>query len=339
MIRKLPLVSIIIVNFNGKKWLVDCLDSIRKHDYGALEVIVVDNNSSDDSVKFIKATYPSAKIVLNNENLGFAEGNNRGVAAATGEYYFLLNNDTILCDQDLIRKSITFLVAHPKIGVIQPKICLLNHPDKIDLCGSFWTSTTMLYHYGCFQDESDPLFSTDFPVFTCKGAAMFVKKTCVDAIGLFDSDFWCYYEETDFCHRAWLAGYECWYFSQAKILHSNGGTSLGFNNEFIQFHNTKNKLRSFIKNFRGVQRVYVIGIFMLTSIFYIFISLYLKQPKNIKSIAQAYIWNIKKAYSLWGQKERVITGKIPSMVIKKPGLRYYLDLIHDLKKHNYKNDV
>jgi len=339
MKNKTLLVSIIIVNFNGKKWLEGCLASIKKQTYSKLEVIIVDNNSTDTSVTFIKKKYPEFKIVLNNDNVGFAQGNNLGVEVATGDVYFLLNNDTILCEDDLIEKTIKFVKKNPKIGVLQPKICLLNNPDKIDLCGSFWTPTTMLYHYGCFQDEHDPLFNKNFPVFTCKGAAMFIRKECVEEVGLFDPDFWCYYEETDFCHRVWSVGYECWYFSETKMLHSNGGTSLGFQNDFIQFHNFKNKLRSFIKNFSGFHRVSVLFRFTLTTVFFAVMSLVIQKPKNIKAIFSAYVWNIKKLYSDRNTKRTVIKNKIPAKVTKNPGLQYYIDLVRDLKLHTYDADI
>ena len=338
MSGNLPLVSIVIVNFNGKRWLKNCFESINNQVYPNLEVIVVDNNSTDNSVAYIKK-YPEYKLIENKNNLGFAEGNNIGVSNAKGDFYFLLNNDTVLIESDLISKAISFLLKNKKIGVLQPKICLLAHPGKIDLCGSFWTPTTMLYHYGCYQDEKLKMFDHNFPVFTCKGAAMFVRKTCVDNVGLFDPDFWCYYEETDFCHRVWLDGFECWYFSETKLLHANGGTSQGFRNDFIQYHNFKNKLRSFINNFRGLERVAVIFKFTLTAILYCALSIANKRPRNINAVFAAYWWNIKKLFAKNNKLVPIHKAALPSIVIKNPGIRYYFDLVKDLKKHKYDENV
>lgn len=332
-----PVVSIVIVNFNGKNWLSACLPTIYTQSYEHIEVIVVDNNSQDGSVEYVKENFPEIQVLCNSSNVGFAEGNNQGVAIAKGDFFFLLNSDTQLNDLYLVEKSIHFLQMHPKIGVLQPKICLLMNPNKIDLCGSFWTPTTMLYHYGCFQDENDPLFNQSFPVFTCKGAALFIRRECVEQVGLFDADFWCYYEETDFCHRVWLSGYECWYFSEVKMLHFNGGTSLNFDNSFIQYHNCKNKLRSFIKNFSGFERISVITRFTLSTVVLAGIFLFTGRWKSILSIFQAYSWNIKKLQEKQSRSNR-LHGSIPDLVIRSPKPVYYIDLIKDLKTHDYRYD-
>ncbi len=339
MSKSRPLVSVIIVNFNGLSWLKNCLSSLSKQDYLKLEVIVVDNNSTDSSVAYIRKNHPTYKVICNNSNFGFAKGNNIGVEHASGHYFFLLNNDTVLIENDLITKSIFFLLSNTKIGVLQPKICLLDNPNKIDLCGSFWTPTTMLYHYGCFQDEKMPIFDYNFPIFTCKGAAMFIRRECVEKVGLFDPDFWCYYEETDFCHRIWLSGYQCWYFSEAKLLHSNGGTSLSFQNDFIQYHNFKNKLRSFIKNFSGFERVFVVFKFTLTAILFSFLSLLKGKPKIVTAILASFWWNVKKLRHSKSPKIKRVISSIPDIVIKSPGFSYYIDLIKDLKKHKYVEEV
>lgn len=331
-----PLVSIVIVNYNGIHWLKTCLESIYRQTYINFEIIFVDNNSSDKSVEFVNSNFPKVNVILNKKNEGFAKGNNIGISIAKGKYYFLLNNDTNLIEIDLIEKSLNFLNKNSKVGSLQPKICLLDNPKLIDLCGSFWTPTTVLYHFGFHQEESSKIFNKNFPVFTCKGAAMFVRKKCVEEIGLFDEDFWCYYEETDFCHRAWMAGWESWYFSESKLLHANGGTSSTFDSDFIQFHNFKNKLRSFIKNFHGKERIIILSKFTLVSFIFCIFSLITGRPKNILSIIMAYIWNINKLTQSTHIKSY---GEIPPYVIVRPKLRYYIDLLKNLKNHDYSKDI
>ena len=119
-----PLVSIVVLNYNGLKWLKPCLDSVVTQTYSNYEVILVDNGSVDTSVEFVEQNYPSVKVVRIGKNLGFAEGNNVGAKVAKGEFLFLLNNDTYV-EKDYLEKLLKSFDEIPNLGCVQSKLVLM----------------------------------------------------------------------------------------------------------------------------------------------------------------------------------------------------------------------
>lgn len=334
---KNKLVSIVIVNYNGIGWLKDCLQSISFQTYKPIEIIVVDNASTDKSIEYLRKD-KKIKIVRNKKNVGFAEGNNVGVAVTKGEYIVLLNNDTKI-DKKYIENFVKAFDKVPNLGVAQSKIRLMDTPDILDTCGSFWTDSTFLYHLGNGKKHSLKHYNEHFPVFSVKGASMIIKKEVINKIGLFDSDAWNYYEETDFCHRAWLAGYECWYWPTATCYHAQGGTSrsvFGKNYSLIQFHNFKNKLLSFIKNFEIKRLALYVPIFFLTTFAISIIWVFKLKISYSIAIWKSWVWNIanmkstlqkrKNIQKLRTQSDREIFSKVK----KNPRrLSYYYFLLQD----------
>ena len=313
-------------------WLPNCILDLNKQSYKNFEIIIVDNGSIDESVIFINQNYPNINLIESQENLGFAAGNNVALALAKGEFILLLNNDTRV-PSNYLENFISAFLSNPKIGAAQSKIVRMGDPDVLDSCGSFWTNTTLLYHYGVGKKQSLQKYNKPFPVFTNKGASMLISRKLIDRIGLFDNDFWCYYEETDFCHRVWLAGFECWYLPSSEISHAIGGTSVKFVNSVINYHNFKNKLLSYLKNFEVRTLFFVIPIFITLSIGISFLWLVQGRVSNSLSIYKAFIWNVKNFKNTMKkrkfiQKSRVCSDKdIFKETKKSPNLRYYYALI------------
>src|SRR5689334_11617383 len=235
--KKSKLVSIIIVNWNGFKWLPDCFGSIAKQDYRQYEVVFVDNASKDDSVDWVKKHYPKTKIIINKENLGFADANNVGYRKAKGEYVLFLNNDTRVT-KTFLTELVKVLQSDITIGGVQSKILLMDHPDTHDSVGAFLTPTGFLYHYG-FGKKNISKYNKQINLYTAKGACMMFRKKVLDQIAIdnniFDPDYFAYFEESDMCHRVWLAGYKIVYAYKSVIYHKMGATSAGMNNAFIQY--------------------------------------------------------------------------------------------------------
>src|SRR5581483_6462346 len=146
-----------------------------------------------------KTNYPKVILIKNHKNSGFAGGNNMGYIYAKGEYIFLLNNDTI-AGPDCLEKLLIAFDEIPNLGSVQSKIVLMDNPRKLDMCGAYWTNSNFLYYYGYAKNSDAPEYNKIMPFFSNMGAAMMIKKDLINKIGLFDEDFWCYYEETDFCH-------------------------------------------------------------------------------------------------------------------------------------------
>ena len=324
-------ISIIIVNWNGKKWLEKCLESVFNQTYKKYEVIVVDNGSDDGSREYIKQHFPATVFIELDRNHGFAKANNVGIKAAKGDLMYLLNNDTTI-DPDMLEK-ISPLFDNPKIGTVQPRIIRMDDKKKLDLAGAFWTKTTFMYYFGLDGRRSSKKFNIPMRVFSNKGAAMFIRKSMLEKIGSFDDDFWSYYEETDLCHRAWLSGFECWYYPLSTCYHAKGKTSEHFDNSFIQFHNFKNKLLSFIKNFEPQTLIVVIPTFLLSVSGLVL--LYVLKGKVGKSVAliKSVFWNIRNIKATlkkrkFVQKNRLVSDRDYLRIVSKPiSLKHILTLL------------
>ncbi|HOC97300.1 MAG TPA: glycosyltransferase family 2 protein [bacterium] len=338
------MISVIILNYNGKKWLEKCLDSLFNQTYKEFEIIFVDNNSSDDSVEFVNNRYgdrSNLKVIKSDKNLGFAGGNNLGIKYASGEYVLLLNNDTWVKENYLEEMMEGFLYKG-NIGCIQSKILIMDRPDILDVVGSYWTFCTALYYFGASKKDCEK-YNEPIPFFANKGASMMLKREIIDKIGyLFDNDFWCYYEDTDLCNMLWMLGYECWYWPYAVCYHANGGTSSMFKNNYIQFHNFKNKLMSFIKNFDLTTLLYVVPIYLLFCVFVSFVWLFMGKFSNFIAIYKAIFWNIKNIKKTLikrknTQSKRTVSDKdIFKLVRKNPRLSYYFYLLFN-KIESYKD--
>jgi GT2 family glycosyltransferase len=223
-VREWPLVSILIVNYNGAEVLSGCLVSLRHISYPRFEVVIVDNASTDNSKEML-AQCPSVRVLNSDHNRGFAGGNNFGLPACNGQLVLLLNSDTIVTPQ-FLEPLVEYLLEHPQVGIVQGKMLLSRHGNVLDVCGSFLTRFGFLYHYGYYKQDAQK-YDHSYPVFSAKGACLLFRRELVAATGgyLFNEDFFCYYEETDFCHRAWLTGHEAHFVHTSTIQHLQGGTS------------------------------------------------------------------------------------------------------------------
>jgi len=334
------LVSIIITNNNGLQHIKECLPSIENQTYQNIEVIIVDNNSSDGSASFIKSNFPKIKLLRSKDNLGYAAGNNKGFEESKGEYILILNNDTIL-DSNLVEKLLYSIKKSPNVGAVQPKIKLQYDESLLDSCGSFWTSTGINYHIGNYKSESLDIYNKPFYVYSLKGVCMLIPRKVIEVTGLFDEKFWCYFEETDFCHRVWLSGFKCLYDPCTSVIHALGGTSLKKRQGMIQFHSFKNRFRSYLKNLGYIEMLKVVPVYVLLSLIW---SIYYLLSNNLDctiAIYKAYVWNIIHMKDTLIQRKHIqqtiratSDEEIFSIVKKNPQLDYYLKLVLGLQKYS-----
>ncbi|MEJ0088283.1 MAG: glycosyltransferase family 2 protein [Limisphaerales bacterium] len=240
-------VSIIIVNYNGLNWLKACLESVRCLEGVITEVIVVDNASTDGSMEALCA-YPWVKVVQSDQNLGFAGGNNLGLRDCSFDYVLLLNNDTVIVP-NFLQPLCDYLDQHPEVGVVQGKMQLPRFGGALDVCGSYLTWLGLPYHYGFYKTDQ-PQYQHSRPVFSGKGACLMFRRDIIKRIGgfLFDDSFFCYYEESDFCHRVWLAGWEVHFVATTPIQHFMGATAGGPQAGFVLRHYLRNMTFSLLSN-------------------------------------------------------------------------------------------
>ncbi len=289
---KNPLVSIIIINWNGGEILKDCLKSLQKINYDNFELILVDNGSLDQSYQILNSLKFKAKKILikNSSNQGFAIANNQGFKISKGEYILLLNNDTRVVP-NFLNVLVKKIKENFDIGVIQPKIFVMDKKKYLDNVACYLTSTGFLQHFGYMEKDSNK-FNRDIFTFSAKGACMLIRRDIIEKVGLFDSDFGSYFEETDFCWRVWNMGFKVLYYPKAYIYHKVGFSSKRQDQIFINYHSLKNRILSMIKNLETYNLI-KIGIFHL----FLLISLslfYLLKLEFSKAwmIWKAIFWNI-----------------------------------------------
>ena len=226
------LLSIIIVNYNGKHFLIDCIESIRRNIDIPYEVIIVDNASSDDSQSFIRSNFPDIQLVCSNENLGFAKGNNLGAQHASGDLFLLLNNDTKILTA--LRPAIDYFISQPNIGILG--CCLKNSDGSIQpSVGYYHSPFRLIFSWLIPKKLSWPTFvqryekrnkfyhETHDNVDWISAAFLLTSRKTWNTINGFDPDFFMYMEDIDFCQRGAMVNCPAAYFPGVHILHYEGG--------------------------------------------------------------------------------------------------------------------
>jgi GT2 family glycosyltransferase len=237
-------VSVIILNWNGKKFLQECLDSLGAQTYRDFEAILVDNGSTDGSVDFVRESFPWVRLVVLPENTGFAGGNNRGLEAAGGEFVVALNNDTRVVPE-FLAELVAPVLADPRIGMVAAKMRNYYHPERIDAAGLKIGTNGLGYNIGV--GETDAGQYDDAALFgPCGGAALY-RRAMIGEIGFFDPDFFAYYEDFDLAWRGRLAGWRCAAAPRAVAYHVHSATS-GEWSSFKVCQTHRNKWYVIIKN-------------------------------------------------------------------------------------------
>jgi GT2 family glycosyltransferase len=242
-------VAVVIPNWNGNDFIVDCLGSLMKQSQAAT-VIVVDNGSSDGSDKLVEKKFPSVTLLKLPSNLGFAGGVNHGIQYAL-EHDFthiaLFNNDAV-AEPDWLEKLVKAMDANPKLGIVTGKFMKMDK-QHIDSTGDFCRLNGMPSPRGR-GDRDKGQYDTAEYVFGATGGASLYRAKMFQDIGLFDEDFFAYFEDVDISFRAQLAGWKVWYTPEAVAYHHIGGTSSKLGS-FSRFHSVKNFIYLYNKNMPG----------------------------------------------------------------------------------------
>ena len=226
--------SIIIVNYNVRNFLEQCLTSVFKAINGIdAEVFVVDNNSSDDSLEMVSQQFPEVIIIANKDNVGFSKANNQAMAIAKGRYILLLNPDTVV-EEDTFSKCIAFSDKHPDLGGLGVKMVdgsgiflpeskrglptpSVSFYKIFGLSAIFPKSKTFAKYHLAYLDKDE---INEIEVLS--GAFMWMRKSVLDKIGYLDEAFFMYGEDIDLSYRITQAGYKNYYFPEAQIIHYKG---------------------------------------------------------------------------------------------------------------------
>ena len=246
MNNHLPLVSVVIVNYNGKMFLEKCISSLLLQSYPVIEIILVDNGSSDNSVEYVKKQFPSVKIIANRENSGFAKGNNIGIRETKGEFITTLNNDTEVT-RGLVEELVKGISSSGKIGMCASKMLFMRNPGMINSTGICISRSGACWDRGMFEQDHGQYESVGEVFGPFAGAAMY-RRRMLEEVGLFDEDFYAYMEDADLAFRGRLAGWKCVYAPKAVVYHFHGGTA-GYASDYTIYYGNRNILWNCIKNF------------------------------------------------------------------------------------------
>lgn len=248
-----PFVSVIIVNHNGRAFVDVCLRSVLANIYTPVEIIFVDNGSTDGSLQYVKDTFGSdarIRCVENNASLGPAVGRNRGARIARGKYLVFFDNDTEV-DKDCIRALVQALEDDATIGSGQAKLLRMGGGDFYDCAGDYLGPLGFLierargaYDAGQFDVIAD--------ILSAKSAASIIRKDLFEKIGGFDEDFYMYLEETDLSFRVWLAGCRVVFIPAAKVYHAYNTPKKEFNHYYskrlVRYYGCRNYISTLLKN-------------------------------------------------------------------------------------------
>ncbi|MEE2858314.1 MAG: glycosyltransferase family 2 protein [Candidatus Neomarinimicrobiota bacterium] len=250
--KKSPLISIMIPHHGGKKILQECLDSLKSSDYSNLEILVLNNNSPDDSIKKIQPKFPDIKFIHSDKNHGFAGGCNILAKHSLGEYLLILNNDTIH-KKNWINNLLKRIEKDDKIASVQPKINNFYNKNYFDHAGA---SGGFMDQY-CFPFARGRIFNTiekdmgqyDKPcqVFWASGTAFLTRKIIFDKMGGFDENLFAHMEEIDYHWRCQLEGYKVWV-EPSSVIYHHGGHTLSLMSPKKTYLNYRNSLILLLTN-------------------------------------------------------------------------------------------
>jgi GT2 family glycosyltransferase len=236
-------VSIIVVNWNGERFLKDCLAALSGQTYASYEIILVDNGSSDNSVSFTRENFPEVKIVKLTENKGFTGGNAAGLEVAQGAYVALVNNDA-RPEKAWLENLIQPMVRDRTIGICASKL-IFENTQTVNSAGDGLTTAAVGFNRGLGSKAAG--FTIPELVFGACGAAVLYRRRMLDEIGFLDEDFFLYDEDTDLNFRAQLAGWKCIYIPTAVAYHVANATSRRLSDLHVYYH-TRNLEFVWIKN-------------------------------------------------------------------------------------------
>lgn len=339
-----PLVSVVIVGYNAKHFLPECLGSLTKGVYKNIEILYVDNRSTDGTSEYINKYYPQIMLIKNSKNVGFSPAHEGILARVKGDAVLLLNTDTIV-EGNLLEELIKALYEKKDTGAVQPKILMYPDKNKIDSVGAFFLNNGLLYHFGYEKDHNRSIYNKPMEIFSTKGAVMLIKKEVLDKVSfpkygnhkasIFDQDYFTAFEDTDLSMRIWLAGYKIMYVPTTKAYHIGGGTVKKMMKSFVLFHGEKNRLATYLKNlslkylFKVLPRIIIM--FQIECLAYLII----KRRVDIAfAIQKAILWNIfhlktilKKRYYVQTYIRVVNDESFIPYLTKKVRLSYYYYLV------------
>jgi GT2 family glycosyltransferase len=294
---RIPRASVIIVNFNGRDHLDQCIGSLLAGDLHDCEIIVVDNASTDRSAEHVERYYPQVRVIRNGKNGGFGHGNNLGAQWAQGEFLAFVNPDAAV-EPSWLNALIAALEADPQAGLATSRILMLTDPERINLCANdvHYTGLTLCRGLGMERDK----FADIGEVSAVSGAAFAIRREVFEALGGFDERFFLYMEDTDLSWRARLAGHRCLYVPHSMAYHDY---SLRFG-PHKTFYQERNRYQMLLKNLRWRTLLVLLPALVLAeAVTWGFVLL--KDRRRVMNKLRAYTWIVKHWHEVMESRRRV----------------------------------
>lgn len=287
--------TVVIPNYNGIRYLQDCLGSLREQSRQDFRVILIDNGSEDGSADYVESHYPEVEVRRFDKNLGFCAAVNEGIRLSETPYVVLLNNDTV-CETTFIEELIEAIDQDEKCFSCASRMVRMDNPDLMDNGGDYYCALGWAYAFGkgkpaAKYERAREIFSA------CAGAAIY-RRAVFEEIGLFDEVHFAYLEDVDVAYRAKIAGYRNLYAPGAVVRHVGSATSGSVYNEFKIRHSSRNSIYLVYKNMPSLQILLnlpflVIG-FLVKMIFF-----------ARKGYYREYISGLRKGFGLCDKSKKV----------------------------------
>ena len=294
LLNKRPFVSIISVNYNQLALTCEMLASLRQQNYDNYEVILVDNASSEDPSAEIREKYPEVKLIISEENLGFAGGNNLGVKASKGDYLFFINNDTELTT-DLIEGLLKSFEEVENLGCVSPLICYFPESEEEEVIQYAGTSPLNPYtarnrtigNGEVNQGQYHRLEATPY----AHGAAMMVPRKVIEKVGMLSEAFFLYYEELDWCEQIRKAGFSIYVDSRVKIYHKESA-AVGPQSPLKTYYINRNRIL-FMRRNQAKSQLLIFSLFFAVITFPRWILTFVLKGKwqHLRVFIKAVLWN------------------------------------------------
>jgi len=297
-----PRVALMILNFNGLRWLKVCLPSVVKSTYPRLALLVIDNGSTDGSIEFVRANYPSVSIIRFEENLGFAEAYNRAIGRIKAKYVLLLNNDTEVLDREWIDIMVGRAEKDRAMACVGCKLVSMQDHQKLDSLGGVG-----IRYWRGFRDigknESDNRQYDAPPVvpFSACAAAVLIRRSAFVEVGGFDSKLFTYFEDVDLSWRLRLLGYKIMCELSVRVAHHLSGTSGIGKNGLSRFVAHKNVMRIIIKN-TGSSIGWALRNYLLFATIETMVSCVRIAPRKAAAAVRGILWNVLNFRDTYGSR-------------------------------------
>ncbi len=310
----LPLISIVIPNHNGSRYLEACLKSLRSQTYERMEIVVVDNDSRDESVKIARTVAPEAIVLQENQNLGFAGGVNAGIRSSRGNWIAVLNNDTEAAPEWL-SECVRAMENHPDASFLACRILSLDDRSRIYSAGDCFLRAGIGYRRGQEKPDHED-FRQECEIFSASGCAGLYRREVLDPDG-FDERFFAYLEDVDLGLRLQAKGCRGYYVPEARVYHHGAGTSGGEFSPLAVRLRTRNSLLLLLKSLPGMIFLRCMPMIILAQLSWFLrviahqqLSNYLKGVANTFSLAPAMIRERSKMRPYWRDSVKQLWRRI-----------------------------